>query len=83
MGTGFPMSIRVAKVVFYQLIILSGDILHEFGMDITYRCEAIELVDCLGIKLDRPASVVYKKRVLACPVRIEFPHDGGIGMDRL
>ena len=83
MGTGFPRGVVVAKVIFNQLVIFVCNFFKKFGMDIADRCEAIVLVDRLGIKLDWPAPAVDVERVLARPMCIKFSYYGGICLGRL
>ena len=49
MGTGFPWSIYVTKIIFDELVVLGSDVFHELGMNITIRGEAVEVVYDLGI----------------------------------
>ena len=83
MGTGFPWSVPVTKVVFDEFIVLGSDIFQEFGMDITVWGEAVEVVDRLGIELDRPAAAVNEQGVFAGPMSVELPHDRGVRLGRL
>ena len=83
MGTGFPWSVPVTKVIFDEFIVLGSDIFQEFGMDITVWGEAVEVVDRLGIELDRLAVAVNEQGVFAGTMSVELSHDRGVRLGRL
>ena len=83
MGTGFPWSVCVTKIVFDQFIVLDSDIFEEVRMEIAGRGEAVEVVDCFGIELHWPAAAVNKERVFAGTMSVELSHDCGVCLGRL